>query len=232
MLIADYEPNASVSDLARSTKITLLVGISGAGKDTIKRELLTQPDFHDIVSHTTRLPRKNNGVMEMPDVDYHFIDDAIAEGMLERHEFIEAKFVHGIVYGTSTYELQRAHDDDKIAITDVDVQGVDEFKQLSPEVIAIFIIPPSYDVWRERLAQRYESAEAFAAEWDKRRHSAIMELEHALKVPYYHFVVNDDLDRAVRVVNEIAHRGDAFNRHDDEVRLRARDLLSAISAAD
>ena len=56
------------------------------------------------------------------------------------------------------------------------------------------------------------------------------ELEHALAVPYYHFIINDDLDRAVRVVTEIAHREDLFNRQDDEVRLQARDLLDTIKA--
>lgn len=229
--IAEYEPNEDVAELARSTKIALLVGISGAGKDTIKHELLKQPDYRDIISHTTRQPRKNNGVLETPDVDYHFIDDATAEKMLMNHEFIEAKFVHGIVYGTSTHELRKSHDAGKIAITDVDVQGVDEFKQLSSDVVAIFIIPPSYSVWRQRLSQRYESGEAFAAEWDRRRGSAVSELQRALEVPYYHFIINDDLERAVHVTGEIAHRPDIFHREDDEARLRARDLLTAIQTS-
>ena len=57
------------------------------------------------------------------------------------------------------------------------------------------------------------------------------ELEHALSVPYYHFIINDELDRAVRVAEEIAHRSDSFNRHDDEARLLARDLLDEIRSA-
>lgn len=229
--IEEYEPSSAVADLARSTKIALLVGISGAGKDTIKHELLKQPEFLDIISHTTRPPRKNNGVLETPDVDYHFIDDTTAEKMLANHEFIEAKFVHGIVYGTSIHELKKSHDARKIAITDVDVQGVDEYKQLSSDVVAIFIIPPSYSVWRQRLSQRYESDEAFAAEWDRRRNSAVSELQRALEVPYYHFIVNDDLERAVHVTGQIAHRPDVFHREDDEARLRARDLLTAIQTS-
>lgn len=230
-LIANYEPTEQAAALARSTKITLLVGISGAGKDTIKHQLLKEQDFLDIVSHTTRAPRVNNGVPETPDVDYHFIDDAVAETMLQNHEFIEAKFVHGVVYGTSVRALQTIHDAGKIAVTDIDVQGVDEYKQLSHDVVAIFVIPPSYTIWRERLARRYESSEAFAAEWDKRRNSAVSELRRALEVPYYHFIINDDLERAVRVTAEIAHKPDVFQRKDDEARLRARDLLVAIQTS-
>lgn len=230
-LLATYEPSDRATELVQATNITLLVGISGAGKDTIKKELLKKSDFCDIVSHTTRPPRVNNGVMEVPDVDYHFIDAASAKQMIEDKEFIEAKFVHGTVYGTSTAELQKAYDEQKIAITDIDVQGVSEYKELAQSVVAIFVIPPSYSIWRERLAQRYESVEAFEAEWTKRRNSAVSELSHALEVPYYHFIINDELDRAVTVAEEIAHRPDVFYRKDDEARLRARDLLTAIQTS-
>lgn len=230
-LITHYEPSERAAELVCETKITLLVGISGAGKDTIKKELLKKPDFQDIVSHTTRAPRINNGIVEIPEIDYHFIDENTAKMMLENREFIEAKFVHGTVYGTSIYELQRSHDEQMIAISDVDVQGVSEYKELSQHVVAIFVIPPSYSVWRERLSRRYETTDAFEAEWMKRRNSAVDELTHALEVPYYHFIINDELGRAVTVAEEIAHKPDVFHRKDDEARLRARDLLTAIQTS-
>lgn len=229
--IDQYQPTDETIKLLRSTKIALLVGIAGAGKDTIKHQLLQRDGFLDIISHTTRPPRSNNGIAEVPDADYHFIDNEQAASMLEAHAFIEAKFVHGTVYGTSVAALQSVHDAGAIAITDVDVQGVNEYKKMSPEVVAIFIIPPSYSTWRDRLAQRYASTDLFEAEWVKRRNSALTELEHALEVPYYHFVINDDLERAVHVVDEIARRDDSFYRQDDEARLRARDLLVAIQTS-
>ena len=227
-LINTYQPSDAAIELVRSTHITLLVGISGAGKDTIKKRLLQNDDYRDIVSHTTRAPRSNNGVHEVADVDYHFIDEAQARRMVENKEFIEAKYVHGTVYGTSASELQQSHDQQKIAITDIDVQGVAEYKDLAQSVVAIFILPPNYSEWRKRLAARYASVEEFEAEWPKRRDSAIVELTHALEVPYYHFIVNEELSEAVRIADEIAHHGDVFNRKDDELRIRARDLLEAI----
>ena len=228
--INEYQPTEATAALVSSTKVALLVGISGAGKDTIKRELLKRPGFRDIISHTTRPPRVNNGILEINGIDYHFSDDARVSKLLANRAFVEAKLVHGIVYGTSASELQAAHDAGQTAITDIDVQGVSEYKRLSSGVVAIFILPPSYKVWRERLAQRYETSEAFLAEWDKRRTSAISELQHALEVPYYHFVISDDLSRAVDAADLIAHRPDTFHRMDDEARLKARDLLVAIEA--
>lgn len=231
-LVSTYQSPQHAIDIVRATRVTLLVGISGAGKDTIKTQLLQNEDYMDIVSHTTRLPRSNNGVEEVDGVDYSFIDMATAESMLVNNEFIEAKYVHGTIYGTSIAAVERAHDAGKIAITDVDIQGVDEYKDVSNDVTALFILPPDYSTWRGRLIARYATDAAFFDEWPKRRASAIKELTHALEVPYYHFIINDDLDRAVRVVDEIAHRGDAFNRRDDEARIVARSLLETISATD
>lgn len=227
-LITNYQPTESTIELVKSTKIALLAGISGAGKDTIKKQLLKSTEFRDIVSHTTRAPRTNNGCAEQDGIDYHFIDSQTAENMLQNNEFIEAKFVHGTVYGTSVAELKLAHDQNRVAITDIDVQGVEEYERLAPDSIAIFIVPPNSQTWIERLKKRYATEEDFQAEWPKRHGSAIKELAYALEVPYYHVIINDDLERAIRVTEEIILRGDVFKRQDDEARLVARNLLNDI----
>ena len=227
-LITNYQPTESTIELVKSTKIALLAGISGAGKDTIKKQLLKSPEFRDIVSHATRAPRTNNGCAEQDGIDYHFIDSQTAENMLQNNEFIEAKFVHGTVYGTSVAELKLAHDQNRVAITDIDVQGVEEYERLAPDSIAIFIVPPNSQTWIERLKKRYATEEDFQAEWPKRHTSAIKELAYALEVPYYHVIINDDLERAIRVTEEIILRGDVFKRQDDEARLVARNLLNDI----
>lgn len=226
--ITNYQPTQEAIAIVKQAKVVLLAGIAGAGKDTIKGRLLQRDDFHDIVSHTTRAPRANNGIDEIDGTDYHFIDAHTAESMIENHEFIEVKLVHDTVYGTSVAAVQDASADGKIAITDVDVQGVDEYKTISSQVIAIFVLPPSYDAWLERLHKRYASQEEFDAAFPKRKESAIKELKRTLAVPYYHFLINDDLDRAVQAADEIAHQPDVFHRKDDEARLLARDLLESI----
>lgn len=226
-LISGYTAPKKAIETIKNTDIALLVGISGAGKDTIKKALLERGGFGEIVSHTTRQPRRNEGVLERDGQDYHFISEETAEEMLKNGEFIEAKFVHGTVYGTSIAEVQRAAEQG-VAITDVDVQGVTEYKAVSDRVIAIFVVPPSYDEWIGRLKRRYSSNEEFHREWSRRRESAIRELTRALELPYYHCVINDDLPRAVEAAADIAKRPDRFTRKDDEARLVARDLLLQI----
>lgn len=227
-LVKNYTTPLSAIDVITASRIALLVGISGAGKDTIKQALLAQPDFSEIISHTTRLPRVNNGVKERDGVDYYFISDDTAKEMLEQGKFIEAKFVHGTVYGTSIEAVRQAAASG-IAITDIDVQGVEEYKAISDDVVAIFIVPPDYQTWIERLRRRYDSDDDFMQEWPKRRETAIHELTRALEVPYYHCIINDDLKRATIVTAEIARReDDVFNQKDDEARLRARELLEEI----
>jgi guanylate kinase len=228
VLLENYKPSEETVKLVSSTPFVLLVGISGAGKDTIKHKLLETGDYHHIVSHTTRKPRMNHDVLEQDGVEYHFISLETAEQMLRNGEYVEAKMYSGNVYGTSAAEVQRAHDEHTIAITDIEVQGVAEYKAISQQVIAIFVVPPNYDEWQERLLNRYGSGKADPEDISKRMHTAVVELEEALTVPYYHFVVNDDIDRAVEVINKIAHNHDTFNEVDTQVREQAKALLADI----
>lgn len=229
--VKNYIPSTDTIAFIKTARIALLVGIAGAGKDTIKQQLLKSDDFRDIVSHTTRAPRENNGILEVDGREYHFVSIETALKLMEQKAFVEIKAVHGgTLYATSVAEIKAGQDEGKISITDVDVQGVDEYKQLSQNVIALFILPPSYEVWRERLSTRYKTSDEFEAEWPKRRDSAINELEYALSVPYYHFIINDDLDRSVRIAAEIAHKPDSFRREDDEARLLARDILEELKS--
>src|SRR2546423_8703826 len=122
--LSTYSPAASTIELVKSTPILLLVGPTGAGKDSIKEKLLATGRFHHIVSHTTRPPRINHGEVEQDGREYHFIDKATAEKMLDEHALIESKIYSGNLYGTSVAEIQAAHDEGTIAMTDIEVQGL------------------------------------------------------------------------------------------------------------
>lgn len=227
-LVDNYKIPESAISLVRMTPIVLLVGVSGAGKDTIKHRLLDTGSYHHIVSHTTRAPRENHGVMEQDGVEYHFISKEKAAEMLQNGEFIEAKVYSGNVYGTSVAEIQKAYDDGKIAITDLEVQGVAEYKEISPKVIAEFILPPDYDEWQRRLMSRYGPEGPDPADMRKRMNTAVAELEEALRQPYYHFVVNDVLEEAVRAADSIAHHHDEFTTIDRSFRVWAEQLLESL----
>lgn len=229
-LLETYSPSAKTVELVRSTPIVLLVGISGAGKDTIKHRLLETNEYHHIVSHTTRAPRENHGVFEQDGVDYHFISKEQAADMIRRGEFVEIKQYSGNIYGTSAAELQKAHDAGRIAVTDIEVQGVAEYKAISENVIAEFILPPSYDEWQRRLLSRYGDKGPDAADLAKRMDTAICELKEALSKEYYHFVINEDIDEAVRIVDRIAHKHDAFNQIDRSYHVWAEQILADLAA--
>lgn len=224
-LVESYAIPAAAIELVRQTPVVLLVGISGAGKDTIKHRLLETGNYHHIVSHTTRALRTNAGVMEQDGREYHFISKEQAVEMIHRGEFIEAKMYSGNLYGTSVAEIQKAHDDGKIAITDLEVQGVAEYKEISSNVIAEFILPPSYNEWQRRLQARYGEKGGDPADIAKRMQTAIVELKEALERPYYHFVVNEELDEAVAAADSIAHHNDEFTTIDRSFRVWAERLL-------
>lgn len=231
-LAKNYKPDQQAIDTVRASDILLLVGISGAGKDTIQSRLLATGNYHKVVTHTTREPRANDGVLEQNGREYHFVSRERMQALLEDHQLIEVNQYGKNFYGASIDEFKKAAQFGKIAISNIDVNGVAVFHQLAQESVhALFLIPPNYEVWRQRLSSRYQTMEQFEQEYPDRRTAAINELEHALSVPYYHFIINDELERAVRVTGEIAHRKDSFNRHDDEARLAARDLLDAIRAS-
>jgi guanylate kinase len=140
--------------------------------------------------------------------------------------------VHGVIYGTSVAELQKVHDENKIALADLDIQGADEYAKISEEVKAIFILPPNYEVWRQRFQKRYKTSEEFEAEWPKRRASAIKELTHALEVPYYHFVINDELIASVEAANKIICWTKSTDKQDTSIRRLVEILLRRIKTSD
>lgn len=229
-LAAHYQPSEQGIATVRAARIVLLGGIIAAGKDTLTSQILKLPEYRRIVTHTTRAPRMNRGVLEVQDVDYHFVSFDEMQSLLENKEMIEVNQFGDHFYGTSVAEFQKSIDNQTIAIGDVDVNGVDAFQKLAlGKITAIFVVPPHYDEWLRRLKKRYVSDEAFQKEWSTRKGITIAELQKALSLPYYHFLINDDVERASVVVNKIAHREtDFFKRKDDEAKIVAHDLLDAI----
>ena len=194
--LSSYHPDETITQLIQSTPILLLVGPTGAGKDSIKDQLMATGRFHHIISHTTRPPRINHGVTEQDGREYHFIDKATAEAMLDDHKLIEAKYYSGNLYGTSVAEIEAAHSEGKIAMTDIEVQGVAEYKALDPSVMAVFLLPPDFATWQDRLQRRYGDV-VDVADYRRRLETALKELDELLNTDYYVAVINKDLNEAV-----------------------------------
>jgi guanylate kinase len=226
-LLNSYKVPSSASELLEKTKIVFLVGVSGAGKDTILKELLKTGRYKLIVSHTTRPPRENYGVLEQNGKEYHFIKAEQALQMLLERKFIEAKLYSGNLYGTSVEEVSRAYSEGKTAISDIEVQGVAEYMKASSNVTPIFILPPDFETWQKRIKYRYKDEEPDQADLQKRMATAKQELEEALSKDYFEFVINNDLDRAVAAVDEIAQGSLSANKN-NQARQLAQKLLSRL----
>lgn len=227
-LLESYNTPPRAIELLGKTKVVFLVGVSGAGKNTILRELLKTREYKLVISHTTRKPRKNHGILEKDGEAYHFIDEIEAKRMLENEEFIEAKIYSGNVYGTSIAEVEDAYRERKIAISDIEVQGISEYMQVAPSVIPIFILPPDFNTWRQRLKDRFKGLNYDLQEMQTRLNTAKKELAEALSKDYFEFVVNDDLAHAVEVANKIAH-GELSAKKNEEARQVAQTLLDRLN---
>jgi guanylate kinase len=170
---------------------------SGAGKTTLTRRLLVEfsPHLEFSVSHTTRAQRTG----EVDGRDYHFVTPEQFQQMIERGEFAEHAFVHRNRYGTAQAPVEAALARGNDMIFDVDWQGGGALSARWPEdSLKIFILPPNLDILEARLRQRATDAPGVI---DARLAKAIEELGHFSE--YQHLIVNDELERAYRVLRAI-----------------------------
>ena len=184
-----------MSSLVHRTCPIVLSAPSGAGKTTIARALVR--DSEDVVfsvSATTRPARDG----EADGVDYDFLSETVFRAMIEADEFVEWAEVHGHLYGTSRRALQAALDEDRFLILDVDVQGAMQMRERVPDVVLVFVLPPSADALVERLAERGTEGEDTVAQ---RIENARAELEQASRFDY--IVINENLDQAIGEVRSI-----------------------------
>ena len=169
--------------------LLILSSPSGAGKTTLTRKLLESfPELRFSVSHTTRSPRAN----EVDGRDYHFTDRHGFEAMVDRGAFLEWAEVHGNLYGTSLAEIDRAKADGcRGMIFDIDYQGARQIRAKVPDVIGVFILPPSMQELERRLRGRASETEEVV---QRRFAVAKLEIEHYAFFDYV--IVNDAVEKA------------------------------------
>ncbi|GIW20240.1 MAG: guanylate kinase [Chloroflexota bacterium] len=179
--------------------LVIISGPSGVGKDTIiaaLRERHPTPDYHYVVTCTTRAPRPG----EIPGVSYHFLSPAEFAALREAGGLLEANEVHGNWYGTPRAEVARALAAGRDVILKIDVQGAAVVKERVPDALLVFVVPPSLEELFQRLRSR---ATESVDELELRQRNAALEL--ARKDDYDYVVVNEtgQVERTAAMIDEI-----------------------------
>jgi len=185
----------SESDSGRRGLLLVISSPSGAGKTTLAQALAKNERLEFSVSYTTRPPRQG----ERDGVDYKFVTEDEFTHMIARGEFAEWAVVHGSRYGTAVHTVNRALEDGKDYLFDVDWQGGAQIRRQWPDhSVLVFILPPSMAELERRLRRRAtDSPEAI----ERRLAMAKRELEHFAEYDY--LVVNENLDTALEELTSI-----------------------------
>jgi guanylate kinase len=170
---------------------------SGAGKSSLVKALM-ELDSHisPSVSHTTRDPRGQ----EKHGREYYFCSDAEFDALIAQNAFFEWAHVHGKRYGTSRMAIESRLAKGEDVILEIDFQGAYQIKQLFPEAVLIFILPPSLDELRARIERRGEDT---TDSIELRMQNAREEIDQARHFDFV--IINELFERAVFDLKAIAH---------------------------
>jgi len=222
-VLKNYQPSPATVELLKKIQLVLLAGPTASGRNTLINLLTETNRFHYIVSDTTRNKRANKGIMERDGVEYWFItEDEFLNG-LKKGDYIEAAVIHRQqVSGVNVNRLKDTLKTHKIAISEIENKGVATYLTYKPDTLCIFLLPPAFDTWMERIIARGNTDDA---ELRRRLESAVHEISDALKKDYFQFVVNYEIHEAAHAVDEIAN-GRPLNDEKQQVgRHHAEQLL-------
>ena len=180
--------------LNRKGLLLVVSGPSGAGKGTICKALLNKNDQIKLsVSATTRKPR--NG--EVHGVNYFFIEEEFAK-MIENGEFLEYAQIYDNFYGTPKAAIIECLEKGQDVILEIEMQGARQIKEVYPEGVFIFVLPPSLEELKSRIVGRGTETQE---EIEKRFSCAFEEINQI--VNYDYFIVNEDIEKSVSDVEAI-----------------------------
>ncbi|HZP55249.1 MAG TPA: hypothetical protein VFB03_00550 [Candidatus Saccharimonadales bacterium] len=197
--------NYKVSDRAKSAleglKVVLLLAPTSTGRNTIIQDLLQSGKYYYLVSDTTRKPRVNDGVPEVNGREYWFRTEEEFLEDLKKGEYLEAELIHDQqVSGISIRELEKARQENKVAITDIDIEGVHNVLRTKEDAIVVMLLPPSFEEWMRRISSRGKMQDE---ELKRRLQTAKRIFEDGLKQDYYHFVIAGDIKQSALTIDAI-----------------------------
>lgn len=168
---------------------------SGAGKTTLVKALLEQTnDIGVSVSHTTRGPREG----EVNGKDYNFVSQDEFKALIGQNAFLEHAQVFDNFYGTSQIWVEQELQAGRDVILEIDWQGAEQIRQQMPEMVSVFILPPSREELLKRLTGRGTDSQEII---DRRMQDAVSEMSHYGEFDY--LIINDDFEIALQELRSV-----------------------------
>lgn len=200
--------------------LTVVSGFSGAGKGTLMKALMSQYDNYALsISCTTRNPREG----EVDGVHYFFKTKEEFETMIAENGFLEHAQYVGNYYGTPKAYVEEMLEQGKDVILEIEIQGALNVRNLVPDVLLLFVTPPSAEELERRLVSRgTETPEVIRS----RMNRAVEEAEYMDRYDY--LVINDDLATCVKEMHELiqaqknrtSNRGEMIDKMKKELKVR------------
>ena len=186
----------AANSLKRRGLMFVLSSPSGAGKTTIAHRLLQEDrEIAMSVSVTTRPIRPG----ETDGVDYHFVERAGFEAMVEAGEFLEWAEVFGHFYGTPKAQIKAGLKEGQDFLFDIDWQGTQQlYQRMETDVVRVFLLPPSIEALEQRLRSRGTDSDEVIRDRMARARAEISHWDG-----YDYVVVNDDMDACFEQVHGI-----------------------------
>lgn len=168
---------------------------SGAGKTSLVKALLEKtPNIGVSVSHTTRAPREG----EVSGKDYNFVSQQAFQDLIGQAAFLEHAQVFDNFYGTSQIWVEQELQAGRDVILEIDWQGAEQIRKQMPEMISVFILPPSRDELLKRLTGRGTDSQEII---ERRMEDAESEMSHYGEFNY--LIINDDFETALQQLHAI-----------------------------
>ena len=175
--------------------LLVVSGPSGAGKGTICKAFLEKNKNVKLsISATTRSPREG----EVEGVNYFFVTKEKFKGMIDNGELLEHAQIYDNFYGTPKAAILENLEQGYDVLLEIEMQGAKQIKEVYPEGVFIFILPPSLDELKSRIVGRGTETEE---QINKRFGSAFEEICQIENYDY--FIVNKDIDQSAKELSDM-----------------------------
>ena len=172
-----------------SGQLFIISAPSGAGKTSmLKAARASLPNLAVAVSHTTRVMRPG----EIDGQHYYFVNEDEFNTLQSQDAFVEHALVFGNYYGTSKQAINSLLTSGKDVVLEIDWQGARQIRDIYPDAVSVFILPPTLASLQQRLEERGQDSASVIA---TRMQAAKQEISHYDE--YNHLIINDNFDTAV-----------------------------------